>query len=122
MGAWTVRRIMSRFSGHPLDTLLSAVRHSPDRGVISVDIVVEAGRLTLTVSDQGCGIDPARREQIFTPGAVGSVHGLGLAFCRRVALEHGGAIDVAPSERGACFVVVLPSGPPTTEYGAPEAP
>lgn len=89
----------------------NAVRFSPDGGLVRVRAEVGAATLALTVADEGRGVPPSLREAIFRPSPAGSLHGLGLAFCRRVALEHGGTLELSPSERGACFVVVLPSHP-----------
>jgi signal transduction histidine kinase len=89
----------------------NAVRFSPNEGVIRVDADVSGGRFALTVGDQGAGVAPDRHETIFRQGASGTVHGLGLAFCRRATLQHGGTIELVPSAGGATFVVVLPSEP-----------
>jgi signal transduction histidine kinase len=65
------------------------------------------------VCDDGPGVPVAARhrvfEALFTTKAKGS--GLGLALCRRILEAHGGSIDLAPSETGASFVLVLPSTP-----------
>jgi signal transduction histidine kinase len=89
----------------------NAVRYSPDAGVVAIDADVGGGRFALAVSDQGAGIAPERHETIFRPGVSGAIHGLGLAFCRRVTLQHGGTVEIVPSSSGAHFVVVLPSQP-----------
>ncbi len=89
----------------------NAVRYSPDGSVVEIEADVRGGKFALSVSDHGAGVAPDRCETIFRPVAAGAVHGLGLAFCRRVALQHGGTIELAPSTGGATFVVTLPSEP-----------
>jgi signal transduction histidine kinase len=74
----------------------------------------------LEVGDDGPGVPDAQRERIFDRfvrldesrqrGSGGT--GLGLSIAREIATAHGGTIVVAPSVRGALFVVTLPLGPP----------
>lgn len=60
----------------------------------------------ITVADNGIGIDPAQRDRVFEP--FRRVHdadrfpgaGLGLALCRRIVEEHGGAIGLADGAGG----------------------
>lgn len=90
----------------------------------TVRLALEQGP-RLTVSDDGPGVAEADRARIFDrfgrgarlelanaadadidgaasgrPGA-----GLGLALARAIAARHGLALQLAPSERGACFIV-----------------
>jgi two-component system, NtrC family, nitrogen regulation sensor histidine kinase NtrY len=69
--------------------------------------------VTITVDDQGNGVRDADRETIFEPyvttKATGT--GLGLAIARKIAIEHGGDLVLAPQRAptgGARFVVSLP--------------
>jgi signal transduction histidine kinase len=72
----------------------------------------EAGAVVIEVEDDGPGIAPALLPRIFEPLVTDKPTGtgLGLAFCRTIALVHGGTIEVfrAPSG-GALFRFVLPS-------------
>ena len=69
---------------------------------------------TITVDDHGKGVAEADRERIFEPyvttkGAKGT--GLGLAIARKIAIEHGGELALAPDRPptgGARFIVSLP--------------
>ena len=67
----------------------------------------------IRVHDDGPGIPAEARhrmfEALFTTKAKGS--GLGLALCRRIVEAHGGSIQLAPSQTGAAFVLVLPVDP-----------
>ncbi len=69
--------------------------------------------VTICVDDHGKGVADDKREKIFEPyvttKATGT--GLGLAISRKIAIEHGGELAVAPDRAptgGARFVVSLP--------------
>lgn len=83
-------------------------------------------RVMLSIADDGPGIPPAERAQVFAPfyrgdrartpdGARGV--GLGLTLARRVAEVHGGSIAVEAAatvdghERGCRVVITLPADP-----------
>ena len=67
------------------------------------------------VNDNGCGIDAADKEKIFTTffstkGAEGT--GLGLLNVHKIVREHQGTIEVESwPGKGSVFRVLLPSGP-----------
>ena len=69
--------------------------------------------VTIAIDDCGAGVAPADRDKIFEPyvttKATGT--GLGLAIARKIAIEHGGDLALAPDRAptgGARFVVSLP--------------
>jgi two-component system nitrogen regulation sensor histidine kinase NtrY len=71
-----------------------------------------AGRVRLAVSDDGPGIAPADRDQLFVPhfSTKKRGSGLGLAIVSRIVQEHLGTIRVEDHEpRGARFVIELPA-------------
>ena len=67
----------------------------------------------ITVADNGPGIAPEIRDQLFSPFQSDKGHrgtGLGLAVVAKIAAEHGG--DVAADDRdggGAVFTLRLPA-------------
>ena len=68
------------------------------------------GAVRLRVADDGPGIPRELRSRIFEPGFTTKEGGwgIGLALARRIVEEgHGGALRLAPSERGATFDVIL---------------
>lgn len=75
---------------------------------------VARGRLTLTVDDNGSGIAPSEREQVFRPfyriddarNLDSSGTGLGLSIARDIARKHGGDITLEGSPLGGLRVVV----------------
>lgn len=68
--------------------------------------------ITLTVADDGSGIDPAHRERLFRPYFTTKKHGtgLGLFVIRRIVEAHGGTVSVESEPgRGTTFTVSLPT-------------
>ena len=102
-----------------LDNLVSnAVKFSPERGVIEIDVRVEDSRMVMEVADSGPGIPPAERERVFDPfyrgrGAAGGRlqgSGIGLSVVRDYVQAHGGSVEVVdePQRSGARLRVTLP--------------
>jgi signal transduction histidine kinase len=86
----------------------NAQRHGS--GAVTVTVAADGDRATVTVSDEGPGLDPAQAEHAFErfwrgPGATTEGSGLGLAIVRAVAERHGGSARVA----GAAFTIELPA-------------
>ena len=98
-----------------INLFTNAAQAMPQGGRIEVaaEAVPSAGAASIRVHDDGPGIPVEVRhrlfEALFTTKAKGS--GLGLALCRRIAEAHGGSIQLAPSDKGAAFVLVLPTAP-----------
>ena len=71
--------------------------------------------LQIHFEDNGIGFDPEQAATIFGlfqrlhPRSVYEGTGLGLAICKKVVVNHGGAIGAVSSPgKGACFTVTLP--------------
>lgn len=93
--------------------LHNALKFSPDGGVIRVRARRLAGRVELSVANEGPPIPEGRRAGLFQrfggrsgPRAPGQGAGLGLAFCRESLQAMGGAIDLAPGP-GVTFTASL---------------
>ncbi len=91
-------------------------------GSVVVSWRAEADTVTIIVDDRGPGVAQADRDKIFEPyvttKATGT--GLGLAISRKIAIEHGGELALAPGRAptgGARFVVSLPLHGPETSLG-----
>lgn len=85
-----------------------------DEGVVVVSAALQDGRVRITVSDTGTGMDEATQNRVFRryeQGAdgYGDGIGLGLSISRQLAELHGGTLTVrsAPGE-GAAFSFDLP--------------
>jgi heavy metal sensor kinase len=96
----------------------NAVRHSPAQSTVRVELDATDAGFAIAVKDQGPGIAPEIREQIFErffrgdaarrPGAREGA-GLGLALARWIARSHGGDVVLARSSpSGSTFVISLP--------------
>jgi signal transduction histidine kinase len=92
----------------------NAIRHSPEGGKVTLAFARTAGTASVTITDEGPGIDPADHQRIFerfqrADQKQGGT-GLGLAISRRLARSMGGDVTVesAPGE-GARFTLTLPS-------------
>ncbi|WP_421930602.1 CHASE2 domain-containing protein [Phenylobacterium sp.] len=94
----------------------NAVKYSPPGARIAVALTREAGRIMVSVTDQGPGLTPEEAAAVFEPfqrfdrpqgGDPGA--GLGLAFVRSVVVRHGGQVRYeTASGGGAHFIVDLP--------------
>ena len=99
--------------------LINASKFSPTHSTLHVAAVVQADQVTVTVRDEGKGIeqaDMARMFDLFEQGPDEHGHtlsgglGIGLSLVRAIASLHGGAVSVASAGlgRGSTFTVRLP--------------
>ncbi|MDX6601818.1 MAG: two-component system, OmpR family, sensor kinase [Solirubrobacterales bacterium] len=101
-----------------LNLLDNASRHTPPGARIELHVRRVGDEAVVEIADDGPGIPPRLREQIFdrfvrgegpADTAVGPGSGLGLAIVRAVAVSHGGTVEVGESASGgARFRVCLP--------------
>jgi K+-sensing histidine kinase KdpD len=94
--------------------LENAVRHSPAGGRVEIGgAPVGPDRIRVWVADEGPGVDPLAREEIFEPfrrGAGSDSSGIGLAICKALIDAHGGTIEVGEGTGGgAVFEFTLPA-------------
>jgi signal transduction histidine kinase len=98
--------------------LTNAVKYSNSSTEITVTCRVDAGRLRLSVQDQGIGMDAKELRHIFrkfyrtkraeASGEAGT--GIGLSIVEQIVHHHGGKMEVTSQPgRGSCFTVVLPA-------------
>ena len=87
------------------------------RARIVVSVEAAGGAATIRIADDGPGLDPGERAEVFSPGGRGSARvtprpltgpGSGLPLAQRLARSMGGEIAVLDSEAGAVFEVRLP--------------
>lgn len=69
----------------------------------------DADRVRLIVADNGPGVPPAVRDQLFTPFVTTRANGLGLGLviCRDIVAGFGGELDLLDSQDGATFAATL---------------
>jgi len=91
----------------------NALRHTPPGTPVEVLASVRDGRAVLEVEDEGPGIPPDQREQLFErfyrlDGTRASGSGLGLAIARQLAELMHGTIEVASRAGRTVFSLTLP--------------
>ena len=90
----------------------NALEAMPEGGEVRISARVDDGAAVVQVQDNGPGIAPEIRSQLFQPFVSAGKRnglGLGLALSRQTVLEHGGDMWVEPAPgRGARFVFRLP--------------
>ena len=97
-----------------LNLIDNACKYSPKQTTVTVTLKQQGLYVAISISDQGCGIDPEDTDRIFdvyyrarkenqTKGT-----GLGLAFVRKIAELHGGHIEVQSEPNlGSTFTLWL---------------
>ncbi|MGD9970393.1 MAG: ATP-binding protein [Sulfuricurvum sp.] len=97
--------------------LSNAIKFSDPFGAIHVEAKYGDGLLSLSVSDQGIGIDPADQERIFDAFSqtyegmtrISGGTGLGLSICKQLAEHMGGSIELHSSiGSGSTFTLKIP--------------
>jgi signal transduction histidine kinase len=96
-----------------LNLLQNALDAVGDAGTVMVRSSAIGGRIEVTVTDDGPGVDPAFRARLFEPFATtkdpGRGTGLGLATSYQIVQRHGGRLYLDDAHApGARFVVELP--------------
>jgi signal transduction histidine kinase len=99
-----------------LDNLIgNAVKHGGREDLtVRVSASTTPDGVEVCVADDGCGVSEQDRDVIFAlfqrgTNAGGRGAGLGLGTVRRIAEANGGGVRLEPSDRGATFVVSLPT-------------
>jgi two-component system phosphate regulon sensor histidine kinase PhoR len=105
--------------GHALWNLLdNAVKYSPEASAVHVSVGRDSRGIAISVHDEGFGIPPGERRDIFRKfvrgrkaselGIKGT--GLGLALVSHIMEAHGGVIELESEEgKGSTFRLVLPT-------------
>jgi signal transduction histidine kinase len=113
-----------------LNLLDNAIRHTPVRAHVELRLREEEDDAIVEVADDGPGIPPEMRSQVFdrfvrgegpADTARGTGTGLGLAIVSAVAESHGGSVVAAESASGgALFIARIPlAGTPAAVAGKP---
>ncbi len=98
-----------------VNLLTNAVRFSPGKDEISLNVIDEASAVTIEVSDEGIGIRPEESMKIFEPFVRGSAseriegNGLGLSIAKKAVDLLQGTISVKSKPgKGSVFTAVIP--------------
>ena len=125
--------------GHPVllrelvrNLVDNALRYTPPGGTVTARVVTDPfGQvLLLQVEDNGPGIPPTERENVFQPfyrtlGTEADGSGLGLSIVHQIVRQHGATITVEDAQTrpapgsgpGALFTVRFPLHPPDSGGG-----
>jgi signal transduction histidine kinase len=90
----------------------NAYQAMPEGGNLTIRGWAEMGRVTLSITDTGCGIPPENIKKIFEPLFTTKPRGigLGLAICKSLVEANGGKIEVISEvAKGSSFLVAFPS-------------
>jgi two-component system sensor histidine kinase KdpD len=100
----------------PLNQLIeNACKYSPPGATVTITVAQEDDFEAVRVSNTGSSIPPKERQRIFerfyrgagvaesTPGS-----GLGLYVARKIALAHGGTLDLESADDGVTFCLRIP--------------
>ncbi len=82
-----------------------------DERELVVATEVADGAVTVSISDRGCGIDPARQDRLFEPFFTTKAEGMGIGLniCRSIVELHRGRLWAEPNPGGgAVFSFSLP--------------
>ncbi|MFJ1258014.1 PAS domain S-box protein [Cupriavidus sp. CuC1] len=101
--------------------VLNASKFSPPSTSIEVNVVTASRQLTISITDQGCGLPPDSLDSIFNlfvqdrrwHGSHEGGLGIGLSVCRSLVELHGGTISAASKGlgKGSTFTIRLPYRP-----------
>ncbi|MBL9080042.1 MAG: hybrid sensor histidine kinase/response regulator [Planctomycetes bacterium] len=92
--------------------LRNAAEACGGKGHVTVTVRRDAARAVVEVEDDGPGVPPAMRAEIFKPFRSSKEYGtgIGLAFCRKVIESHDGTITLGEKPgTGACFRIEVPA-------------
>jgi heavy metal sensor kinase len=101
-----------------VNLLHNAVKYSPPGGIIRIGGHAKGGKVSVTISDQGEGIDEENRERVFerffrvdaARSRQSGGTGLGLAIVKWTVEVHKGTVTLEPSSgKGSVFRVELPA-------------
>ena len=113
-----------------LDNLIdNAIKYTPERGRVQIDIKTQDEQVFLRVHDSGIGISKDHQQRIFErfyrvdkarSRELGGT-GLGLSIVKHLVNAFGGTVDVTSNpDEGTAFLVTLPlagSGQATVSVG-----
>ncbi|KIX15469.1 sensor histidine kinase [Dethiosulfatarculus sandiegensis] len=113
MGIPPVMLDRSRIQQALINLLSNAVEAAPPGGYVQVSSIHRGNEVRVEVADNGEGIMPDKKEEIFLPFVTAKDQGtgLGLSIARKIVEAHQGRLYVRDAlEGGAVFVLLLPLG------------
>ncbi len=100
------------------NVISNAIKFTHEGGAISVEASVTGSECRITVTDNGIGIDPGKKDSLFsmTSGSTFGTNnekgvGLGLPLCKEFMELQGGRIDMESMPgKGSRFFIFVPPG------------
>lgn len=92
----------------------NAIKFSPNKGKITIELITKDDDIIFTISDEGCGIKEEEKKLIFNRFYQGDSsrkqegNGLGLTLVKKCLEINNGTIDVENLEKGCKFTVKIP--------------
>jgi two-component system, NtrC family, nitrogen regulation sensor histidine kinase NtrY len=114
--------LLKRVLANLVENGMHAGQEAGNAGRVVVSWRAERDVVQITIDDHGKGVPDESRDTIFEPYVTTKPTGtgLGLAIARKIAIEHGGELALAPGRAptgGARFVVSLPLRGPEASLG-----
>ena len=95
-----------------INLLVNAIEASPNGETVMVGCSQKRGELIINVSDHGCVLSSAKREEIFLPFFTTKEKGtgLGLPIAKKIVEAHEGRLEFLknPEGAGVTFRVIIP--------------
>lgn len=101
-----------------LNLLTNAIKYTPEKGKIGIDLKANAKNVEVAIIDNGIGMDDEHLKKIFerfyridkTLNRNDGGSGLGLAIVKWIVDSHNGQVTVRSSPgQGSCFTITLPT-------------
>ena len=87
-----------------LNLLTNALQSLDGSGSVRIDVTKSAENSTIRVVDNGCGMSPEVKRNLFEPFFTqrrnGGGTGLGLSISRRIVMQHGGSLQAHSGGEG----------------------
>ena len=114
VGEWDERRIRQVV----MNLLSNALKYSPDGSTVTVSVAADEQNATVSVRDEGIGLDAGELAQVFRRGYRAESarrvkgDGLGLYFAHGLVAKHGGRmwVESLGHGQGSTFSFALPLG------------
>jgi len=91
-----------------VNVISNAIEASPENSVVTIEMKTGDGMITVTVRDQGPGMDKETMKRSFEPyfSTKKSGTGLGLPIVHKIIEAHGGTIEIASPASGGTAVII----------------
>ena len=111
-GPWPIQGDATRLRQSFDNLLRNAMEAQPDGGEIHVGAKRTSDQLIVDIADNGPGVPPERRSEIFEFGKTSKANGsgIGLPLSQLIVESHGGSLVYVDrnGNRGATFRITLP--------------